>query len=750
MNVLIVAPPTPTTEQMVRELAAAGLRCAPRFAATRTELERALAGTPPDLVLAEHPRPDLSGPEVIESLKSRHLDIPVILIGTDSTEEASCEHLRWGAEDFVSRRALARLPAAVLGALKRKEAERKRQAAEDALRRSEEQYRLIAEHARDPICLLNLHGRFLYASPAFQSVLGYPPAELIGRSCLEIAHPEDQPVLYALVEEARFLHESRTADIRYRHQDGRTLVFESAVAFVFDEHGNPQRAVMVSRDISERKRAETEIERLAAFPRNNPNPVLAFAGDGGLIYFNDAAQAMAAALRKEHPKDILPLNVAAVVKMSLATGQSDLRLENSIAGRTLAWSFYPIQSSDVVHCYAEDATERLELESRLRQSQKMESVGQLAAGVAHDFNNILTIIQGHSSLLLASRELSPAALEAMRQVSVAAERAANLTRQLLMFSRKQLAQRHLIDLNEVIKEASKMLRVLVGDAIQVHLDCAVSLPAVYADPGMMQQVLINLAANARDAMPKGGHLTIHSSNVELSDDEATHLPEARAGRFVRLKVADSGCGMDAATLERIFEPFFTTKEPGQGTGLGLATVYAIVKQHQGWVEVKSDVGQGTTFTLYFPVASKSLEFDTEQARLHVRGGTETILVVEDEPALRELVIEILQQYGYKTIEAASGVQALAIWAERKAEINLVLTDVMMPEGVSGRDLAEKIHAENPSMKVIYSSGYPLDVLGREFFLREGLSFLQKPYQPQTLAKTVRECLDAPAVGTAKA
>jgi two-component system, cell cycle sensor histidine kinase and response regulator CckA len=607
---------------------------------------------------------------------------------------------------------------------------------------NDEQYRLIAQNIRDLVSLLDLDGRFLYASPSFERVLGRSPKDLIGRDPCDLMHPEDLPAWKALCESARLQREPRKADLRFLHQDGQALFFESVLAFHFDAQGAPHHAVVVSRDISERKQTEDEIGRLAAFPRHNPNPVLAFTADGTLTYYNQAAQLMVSALHRKHIQDILPLNFAAVVRLCIASGQRDLRLENTIAGRTLSWSFYPVHDSQIVHCYAEDMTERLELETRLRQSQKMESVGQLAAGLAHDFNNILTIIQGHSGLLLNSQQANSALGESLRQIAQAAERAGNLTRQLLMFSRKQLAQPQLMNLNEAIKESARMVRVLVGEAVQLDFQYAPNLPTIYADPGMIHQVLINLAANARDAMPKGGLLTVRTFPVELTENDMERIPEVRPGPFVVLSVADDGCGMSAATRERLFEPFFTTKEPGRGTGLGLATVYGIVKQHQGWVDVESEVGRGTTFRIHFPAVAKAPEQGAEAGETHIKGGSETIFVVEDESALRELVLEILQQYGYRTIEAANGLQALQVWREHKNKIDLLLTDVVMPNGVSGRELAEQILADNPRVKVIYTSGYPIDVLGRDFTPKEGLVFLQKPYKPTTLARTVRECLDS--------
>jgi nitrogen-specific signal transduction histidine kinase/ActR/RegA family two-component response regulator len=406
-----------------------------------------------------------------------------------------------------------------------------------------------------------------------------------------------------------------------------------------------------------------------------------------------------------------------------------------------SWSFFPIVANQVVHCYAEDITEGVNMEAQLRQVQKMESVGQLAAGVAHDFNNILTIIQGHSTLLASDPALEADLAESARQISLAAERAANLTRQLLTFSRKQIMQPQLLSLNDVITNVSRMLRAMAGESVNLRRELASELPAIHADAGMLEQVLVNLAVNARDAMPKGGDLVIGTSCVHVDESYVHSHPEARTGYFVCLSMRDTGHGMDAATLARIFEPFFTTKDIGKGTGLGLATIYGIVKQHQGWVEVASQVGEGTIFKIYFPVSCKAAASARLDRPRHVPGGDETILVVEDEPALRELVQEILEKKGYRVLEASTGVQALKLWEEYKEDIDLLLTDLMMPEGVSGRDLAERVLADRSDLKVIYSSGYSLDVVNPGFSVREGLNFLQKPYDPETLAQTVRDCLN---------
>ena len=493
----------------------------------------------------------------------------------------------------------------------------------------------------------------------------------------------------------------------------------------------------------ERKRTEPEIQKLAAFAQFNPNPVLEFTADGSLTYFNKAALTMATSLGKEELPAILPPDAVKIVQTCLVTTKSKLRLETQVEGRTLSWSFYPILVSHVVHCYVEDITELLNLESQLRHSQKMESVGQLASGVTHDFNNILTVIQGYAGMLATKPNLPPEMAKPLQSISFAAERAASLTRQLLMFSRKQVAQPRSLDLKEVIDNMSKMLKRLLGETITLKYNPSSRVPPIQGDAGMMEQVLMNLAVNGRDAMTKGGELTISTFAVEVNNAFVRLHPDARTGLFVCLRVSDTGCGMDAATLSRIFEPFFTTKPVGKGTGLGLATVYGIVKQHQGWIEVTSQVGQGSTFNIFIPASARPIEAPGGQLTTEaVRGGNETILVVEDEPVLRELAHLILSDCGYHVLEASNGVEALSLWHGQRQPIHILVTDMIMPEGMSGKELAGQLLVKQPKLKVIFTSGYSLDETGDDNFPTDGYRFLQKPYNHLTLARAVRETLDA--------
>jgi PAS domain S-box-containing protein len=392
-----------------------------------------------------------------------------------------------------------------------------------------------------------------------------------------------------------------------------------------------------------------------------------------------------------------------------------------------------------------DITEQKALEERLRQSQKMEAVGQLAGGVAHDFNNMLAVIRGNAELLLLDAAHHTAETkECLKHVVDASERAANLTRQLLAFSRKQVLLPQPLALNDVIADLTKMLKRVIGENIDLQRHYAAPLPYVQADLGMMEQVILNLVVNSRDAMPGGGRLRIATEHLRLDEGHTRANLEARAGEFVCLLVSDTGTGIAPEVLPRIFEPFFTTKEVGQGTGLGLATVYGIVKQHQGWIEVSSRAGEGTTFKVFIPcIPPPAQRTATSEASREARGGTETILLVEDDDAVRLTTRRVLESKGYKVHEATCGREALELWHRHAGEIALLVTDIIMPEEMTGRDLADQLWRQRPGLKVIFMSGYSADVMGKntEFIRRTKSHFLQKPCSSRALLETVRQCLD---------
>ena len=393
-----------------------------------------------------------------------------------------------------------------------------------------------------------------------------------------------------------------------------------------------------------------------------------------------------------------------------------------------------------------DVTERKHLEQQLRQSQKMEAIGQLAGGVAHDFNNLLAVIRGNTELVLMQQAPLPEpAGECLQQVVTAADRAAMLTRQLLAFSRKQVMQSQPLNLNDVIGNFSKMLKRIIGEDIQLQCHYAARLPLVRADAAMLEQVLVNLVVNARDAMPKGGQLVVTTEGATLDTAYVKSHPEARPGEFVALGVSDTGTGIKPEHLPHIFEPFFTTKEVGKGTGLGLATVYGIAQQHGGWVEVTSAPQAGSTFKLLLPALESAPAAAAPQpATAAPAGGTETILLVEDDEAVRSLTRRLLEKFGYKVTEAASGPQALEVWRAQGTQFDLLLTDMVMPEGLNGRELAEQLLAERPALKVLFMSGYSPNASGHDtaFLRRTGSTFLQKPCDWRELLQGIRSLLDA--------
>jgi two-component system, cell cycle sensor histidine kinase and response regulator CckA len=382
-------------------------------------------------------------------------------------------------------------------------------------------------------------------------------------------------------------------------------------------------------------------------------------------------------------------------------------------------------------------------EDQLRQAQKLEAVARLAAGVAHDFNNLLTAISGHSALLLTQLEPGDSRRKNAEQIEKCAYRAAALTRQLLTFSRKQAIQPRVLQLNDVIRNIERMLRRLIGEDVEFRATLDPAAGCIKADPGQLEQVIMNLAVNARDAMPNGGKIMATTANITLEAPPRKAVRGLKPGQWVMLAIADTGTGMTEEVKAHLFEPFFTTKPPGKGTGLGLATCFGIVKQSSGHIEVESELGKGTTFKLYFPRVQDAVKpAGVEKLATPVAGGTETVLLVEDEAVVRELAVAALREVGYTVIEAGNGEEGLRIARQHSGKIDLVLTDVVMPV-MGGKEMAGALLGSRPDTKVLFTSGYSEEVIGRHGVLRPGIEFLQKPYMAATLARRVREVLGRP-------
>ncbi|MBI2949933.1 MAG: PAS domain S-box protein [Verrucomicrobia bacterium] len=642
------------------------------------------------------------------------------------------------AEDLGTLQTLADLCAGALERIR----------AAEALRQTEARYHSIFEHAVEGLAQVTPEGRFLTANPALARMLGFASPEEMMASVTDIGQqlyvdPGWRRTLTGQLKEKGFI---KGYEVQAYRKDGQIIWVSISSHVARDESGKILHFESVIEDITDRKRAEAEIQKLAAFPRLNPNPILEFDAAGNLVYFNAAARVLAESLGCGSLPAVLPPDTAQIVKECLHSGKSRSQHETKVGERTVAWSFFPIGESQVVHCYAADITERLNLETQLRHIQKLESIGQLAAGVAHDFNNLLTIIQGYTSLLQNSEDAQADLREALAQIGKAAQRGAELTRQLLTFSRRQPMRPVLLDLNEVVRNVGEILQRVLGEHVALQLKESAALPLIEADLGMVEQIIMNLAVNARDAMPQGGALTLSTEAIEIDTAYVGTHPEAVIGPHVCLTVSDTGIGMDAATLGRIFEPFFTTKDVGKGTGLGLATVYGVVKQHQGWIEVSSALGRGSAFKVFLPATRKQAgERGMEKpTKTGLEGKGETILVVEDEPALRSLARRVLQNYGYSVLEAGSGSEALDVWEKHTAEIHLLLTDMVMPGGVTGRELARRLRIRDPLLKVIYTSGYSPEAVAEGLELIEGVNFLAKPYRPGALARIVQARLNPDA------
>ena len=522
--------------------------------------------------------------------------------------------------------------------------------------------------------------------------------------------------------------------------------------------------VAVVRDITDRKQAESEREallaRLQLHIQRLPLAYVLKDADFRIVEWNPAAERIFGYSREEMlgtgppheryvPRSFWEKGVELLGRIRAGDMEAHSVNENlTKGGRTITcqWFNTPILGDDGqfegLLCLATDVTAQKSLEAQFRQSQKMEAVGQLAGGVAHDFNNLLTIINGYSDLLLTSLPPDDPSRELVSEIYKAGERSAGLTRQLLAFSRKQVLAPRTLDLNTVVADTASLLRRVIGEDVRFATAPSPGLWPVLADPGQIEQVLLNLAVNARDAMPGGGKLTIETRNVELDEGYAAAHPDARPGPHVLLAVSDTGHGMTLEVKVRIFEPFFTTKGVGKGTGLGLATVYGIVKQSGGHVGVYSEVGVGTTFKVYLPRAEpEGRTFKGQSRLLTPPRGTETVLVVEDEDAVRALTRHILQHAGYTVLEAADGDEARAAGGGRApGRSHLVVSDVVMP-GSTGREVAERLAGRHPGIGVLFVSGYTDDAVVRHGVLHDKVNFLQKPFTPATLAWKVREVLD---------
>ena len=704
-----------------------------------------------DLVLSDVHLPDGSGLEILRHVRERALSLAVVLITGAGDDETALGAMRAGADDYIVKHEgyLDRL-ARVLDLARQRQRE-------SAQRRSRPLRVLYADPNAHDVDLTQRH---------FARAAAHLPLEVVPTGGAVLARLDKQATDGAvdvllldyqlpgwnaldLIKELLQVRGMDLPIIVVTGHGGEELVTQclrlGASDYVLKAPGYVERLPITIENAwfrAQQRRDRAALLRLAAFPEHSPNPVFELTADARVTYHNAAARELASALGLSQPQQLLPGDVAAQVETCLRTGVAIRQREVSCGEHVLAWSYAPVSSQSVVHCYAEDVTQRHELEQRLRQSQKMEAVGRLAGGVAHDFNNLLMVIEGNLHGLRAGAAAGPR--ESLDEISLAVERAAGLTRQLLAFSRRSPMQRVRVDLNDVVSQVVKLLRRTLGERVALVLELAPEPMLVTGDPSTLEQVVMNLVLNARDAMPEGGTLAVRT---QLEDAPPSDAPElaGEPQRFVRLSVQDDGTGIAREIMPRIFEPFFTTKGVGKGTGLGLSTVQGIVQQHGGYVRVRSELGHGTLIETLIP-ALTARPSDRPKPTMRSKAdhpGHETILVVEDEAAVRTLVCRALEREGYQIHAAANGSEAIVRQAAL-GHIDLVLTDLLMPGELNGLQLIQHLRAVQPRLPVVFTSGYEAQVLGPSFTSSALESFLAKPYELSRLCQVVREALDRAA------
>jgi two-component system, cell cycle sensor histidine kinase and response regulator CckA len=627
---------------------------------------------------------------------------------------------------------------------------------EESLRKAERLFRTIVDNLPDLVSRFDAQGRYSFISQSLVRASGAAPTAFLGRKPRELElcdDPASSEALSASIEAVLATGNAEQLEVDFALPDG-PRPFEVRHVPEKDENGVVVSVLGIARDLTPARAAARQLYLLNyALDHASDGIFLMRGGSPAFHYVNHAgAQSLGYSVPElTSGLSVLEINPEMTEErwqLLVQEVKRDRRLTIETTHRSRGGHILPVEVTANYFEFerqsynlaiARDMTERKaarQLEEQLRQAQKMEAVGQLAGGIAHDFNNILAVIQMESSLLLEEGNVNLETRDSLHEILAASERAANLTRQLLMFSRRQVVRLVDLDLCETVSSVLRLLRRVLGENIAVKSSFARAPTFIHGDPGMMEQVLMNLAINARDAMPNGGELTVRL--------EPTRIPEGEGRLYVCLSVSDTGCGIPSENLPRIFEPFFTTKELGKGTGLGLATVFGIVQQHHGRIEVDSVLGQHTTFRVLLPALEASRSPKTiVPAATAVRGGTETILVVEDDPAVRATVATALKRCGYRVLQADTAASALRIGEDLAQEIDLLLTDLVMPGGVSGCQLAERLRAFAPALKVLYTSGYTPEIVAPESVLEANQELLQKPYTVAVLAASVRQCLDGP-------
>jgi two-component system, cell cycle sensor histidine kinase and response regulator CckA len=748
----------------LRALKTSGLDLHIETVATRLAFAEALNSGKVDMVLSDYRMCDWTGIDALTEVIKFDADIPVILITGTLGDLKAVECMRLGVTDYVLKHQIVRLPMAIMRAREERALRRSQKHAAEALRESEAHYRTLVESAPEAIVILDLEkGRFVDCNNKALRLFRVSRDELLVRNPEQLSppfQPDGRRSIVAAQLWAGSTTENEPWSFEWTHRNSMGTDVPCEVHLV--RLASPVRQLVRGSilDITERKRSEDAVRESEARYRDLVNNAMYgiywVSSDGTLLHSNPALVRM---LGYDSIESLLAARDTGILFCDPVFRERVLA-ENGTADRvdfTVDWKRRddkiitvrlmgrrardPRSKTACIEVIVEELTERLTLEKQIRQFQKFEAIGQLAGGIAHDFNNMIGAILGWAEVGLDESDADTRLHRHFDKIRHQALRAADLTRQLLAFARRQLLETRDIDLNQNITETLNLLEKLIGSNIEITKNLAPNLPTIRADATQIQQVIMNLCINARDAMPEGGRLLIETGECTFDDKYLAAQPHVKPGRYAMVAVTDSGTGMNAATIDRIFEPFFTTKEMGKGTGLGLATVYGIVRQHGGFLHVYSEVNIGTTFRVYLPVAAiaGTIVVPTEDLQ-PMRGGAEMILLAEDHEGLRELARETLEALGYRVLTVCDGEAALAEFDKHRGQIDLLLFDVELPK-LSGPKAYARICSFDPEVPVVFATGYSADIEMLQEIRRQGITVLQKPYVPRDLARGVREALD---------
>ncbi len=765
LHVLVIENSPADAALALHELGHAGFKCQPQIIATRAEFLERLARFPFDIVLADYRLPGWTGMDAFAAMREAGRDVPFILITGILGEEIAVECIKLGVTDYVLKNHLSRLPLVVARALEERAQRDAHNFMVEALRQSEASSLFLFTHNPLPMWVFESETlQFLQVNHAAIRHYGYNRMEFLQMIATALHPPKEAQRLLEAVQETNSPGRD-TGEWRHRKKDGSLIDVE---LFMGRMNSDGRASILgVAKDITSRKQAEQEKQNFFTLVENSRDFIAVADLQDNVQYVNPAGREMLGIGNDEpvkgmHSLDyVVPADLALVHERILPAlytighWEGELRFRHRRTGKILPMDFVGFQVKDpkngeprFVATVSRDMTERRASEQQLQHAQKFEAFGQLAGGIAHDFNNVIGAVLGWAELgEEQAASSSDATLQAyFQKIHIQCDRVTALIRQLLAFARRQILEPRSLSLNQTVQDVLSLLDKVIGKNVEIATNLDADLAHVRADPTQVEQVLINLCINSRDAMPNGGTITIETRSASFSEHDCRGMAGLQPGRFSEVRVSDTGTGMDAATRERIFEPFFTTKGTGKGTGLGLATVYGIVKQHNGFIQVESEPGRGSTFRIFLPIDESDQATDVRPLvfdDLPVRGGTETILLADDHDGIREMAQSVLRAHGYVTLLARDGEEAIKVFRAHCDSISLVLLDVIMPRR-SGPELFAAIRALKPETRVIFATGYSNETTALADLAKRGVAILKKPYSPAALCRRIREVLDADA------